>query len=142
MNYFASKMIFLNILQNVTIILFEYFVLHITIIHRNDTFLNHTTNQISLSFVPIMGYPGITWDNFLTFFLCTFPSEIIWRLKIFNIKRLLKKEEGQLTWKGYFFTFDKDQKAWKTQLTEKLWLLAPFFVKSSALPEAVIWKCT
>ena len=38
LNPFASKMIALNILQNVEIYL-KYFVLHIMVIPRNDTFL-------------------------------------------------------------------------------------------------------
>ena len=53
-------MIFLNVLQNATISSFKYFILHVTVISQNDTFLYHTTNQISLSLVSIMGYPGIT----------------------------------------------------------------------------------
>ena len=47
-NYFASKMVLLDILQNVTIYLFKYFVSHIMIILRNDTFLYSRINQISL----------------------------------------------------------------------------------------------
>ena len=37
LNYFAMKMILLNILQNVKIYLFKYFVSYITVIPRNDT---------------------------------------------------------------------------------------------------------
>ena len=43
-----SKMILLNILQNVTIYLLKYFVLHTMIISGNDTFLYYKTNQTSL----------------------------------------------------------------------------------------------
>ena len=43
LNYFLSKMILLTILQN----LFKYFVSHITVIHRKDTFLYYRKNQIS-----------------------------------------------------------------------------------------------
>ena len=46
---------FLNILQNVAMYLFKYFLEHIAAIPRNDTFLYHRTNQISLSLVSIMG---------------------------------------------------------------------------------------
>ena len=46
LNYFASKLILLNILQNVAIYLFNYFVSHITVTPRN--FLYHRPNQISL----------------------------------------------------------------------------------------------
>ena len=60
LNYFASKMILLNILQNVTIYSFKHFLSNITVIPQNDTFLFHRSNQISLSLVSIMGYPGIT----------------------------------------------------------------------------------
>ena len=76
-------MIFLNILQNVAIILFKYFVSHIMVIHRADTLLYHTSNQISLSLVSIMGYSGITRDNILISFFFTFPTEVISSLKMF-----------------------------------------------------------
>ena len=46
LNYFASKMIWLNLLQNVALYLLKYFILHITLIPRNDTFLYYWTNQI------------------------------------------------------------------------------------------------
>ena len=36
LNYFALKMILLNILQNVAIYLLKYFVSHIMVIPRND----------------------------------------------------------------------------------------------------------
>ena len=48
LNYFSSKMILLNILQNFAIYLFKYFVSHIMITSRNDTFLYYRINQISL----------------------------------------------------------------------------------------------
>ena len=48
LNYFASKMIFINISQNVTIYLFKYFVSHIMLIPRSNTFLYYSTNQVSL----------------------------------------------------------------------------------------------
>ena len=51
LNYFALKMILLNILQNVAIYLFQCFVLQITVIPRNDTLLYYKINQISLSLV-------------------------------------------------------------------------------------------
>ena len=47
LDYFASKMILPNILQNGNL-LFKHFVLYIMMISRNDTFLYHRTNQISL----------------------------------------------------------------------------------------------
>ena len=49
LNYITLKLIFLNILQNVAIYLFKYFVSHITVIPRN--FLYHMTNQISLKYM-------------------------------------------------------------------------------------------
>ena len=54
LSYFVSKMILLNILQNVAIYLFEYFVSHIAVIHCS------ATGQIKLPFslASIMGYPG------------------------------------------------------------------------------------
>ena len=54
LNYFASKMILLNILQNATIYFFKYFVLHITVIPQNDTYLYHRTNQISFKYICIV----------------------------------------------------------------------------------------
>ena len=45
----------LNILQSVAIYLFKYFVSHISVIPRTDTFLYYKTNQISLTLVSIMG---------------------------------------------------------------------------------------
>ena len=48
LNYFASKTILLNILQNVTIYLLHYFLEHITVIPQNDTFLCCRTNKILL----------------------------------------------------------------------------------------------
>ena len=42
----------------------------IKIIPHNDTFLYGRTNEIFLSFVFIMGYPGITQDNFHEIFFC------------------------------------------------------------------------
>ena len=51
LNYFALKMILLNILQNFAIYLFWSFALHIMIISQNDTFLYCRTNQISLHFI-------------------------------------------------------------------------------------------
>ena len=54
-NYFASKMVLLNILRNVGIYLFKYFVSYITVILRNDAFPCYRTNQVSLSLVFIMG---------------------------------------------------------------------------------------
>ena len=45
MNYFALKIILLNILQNLASYLFKHSVSHIIIISRNDTFF-HTTGQI------------------------------------------------------------------------------------------------
>ena len=47
LNPFASKMIALNILQDVEIYL-KYFVLHIMVIPRNDTYLYYRSYQISL----------------------------------------------------------------------------------------------
>ena len=47
LDYFASKMILPNILQNGNL-LFKHFVLYIMMISRNDTFLYHRTNQIFL----------------------------------------------------------------------------------------------
>ena len=112
-------MIFLNILQNVTISLMKYFVSYITVIYRNDTFLYRRKYQIFLSLVSIMGYLVINWDNCFYIFWLTFPCEIIWSLKII-IKQLLKKEERQFVWKMYFLTFDKVQKVEANQLAEKL----------------------
>ena len=52
LNYFASKTIFLNILQNVTIYCIYLNILsYITIIPQNDTLLHHRTNQISLKYL-------------------------------------------------------------------------------------------
>ena len=47
--YFALKMLLLGIVQNVAVYLFKYFVLPITVIPRNDTFIYYRKNQISLS---------------------------------------------------------------------------------------------
>ena len=44
-------MILLNILKNFAVYLFEYFVLHIMIISRNDAFLYNGTKQISLCYI-------------------------------------------------------------------------------------------
>ena len=46
-NYLASKMILVNILQNVEIYLFKYSVLYIMVIPRDDISLYYRTNQIS-----------------------------------------------------------------------------------------------
>ena len=46
--FFSSRMIFLNILQNVVIYLFKYFALHILVIPQNDRFLYYRPNQIFL----------------------------------------------------------------------------------------------
>ena len=46
LNYFASKMTLLNILQNVVMYLFKYFVLRVMVILQNDTFPYYKTNQI------------------------------------------------------------------------------------------------
>ena len=46
LNYFAAKVILRNILQNVTIYLFKYFMLHIMIISQNDRFLYCSVNNI------------------------------------------------------------------------------------------------
>ena len=43
-----SKMILLNILENVAIYLCKYFVSHIMVIPWNDTFLYYRKNQVSL----------------------------------------------------------------------------------------------
>ena len=51
LNYFASKMILLNILQNVAIYLFKYFVAHIMVIPQDDTFLYYKQNQLSLCYI-------------------------------------------------------------------------------------------
>ena len=51
LNYFALKMILLNILRNFAIYLFWSFALHIMIISQNDTFLYCRTNHISLHFI-------------------------------------------------------------------------------------------
>ena len=51
LNYFASKMILLNILQNVAIYLFKYFVTHIMVIPQDDTFLYYKQNQLSLCYI-------------------------------------------------------------------------------------------
>ena len=48
LNCFASKMILLNILQNVAIYLFMYFVSQVAVTPRNDVFLYCRKNQISL----------------------------------------------------------------------------------------------
>ena len=48
LNYFVSKMILLNIYVNFAFFLLKYFVLHIIVIPRNETFLYYRTNQISL----------------------------------------------------------------------------------------------
>ena len=45
LNYCASKMILLNILQNAAIGLYNFFVSKFTVIPRNDTFLCYSTNQ-------------------------------------------------------------------------------------------------
>ena len=58
LNYFALKIIFLNILQNVSVYLFKYCGSHITIISRNDTFLYYRINQISMCCT-------ILWNAFL-----------------------------------------------------------------------------
>ena len=47
LNYFASRMILLNILQDVVIYLFKYFVSHIMVIPQNDTLLCYKQNQMS-----------------------------------------------------------------------------------------------
>ena len=48
LNYLASKMILLQILQNVNNLLkFTYFVSQVTVIAQNDTFLYYKKNQIS-----------------------------------------------------------------------------------------------
>ena len=39
LNYFASKIVLLGILQNLLIYLLKYFVLLITVILQNDTFI-------------------------------------------------------------------------------------------------------
>ena len=54
-NYFVSKMVLLNILRNVGIYLFKYFVSYITVILRNDASPYYRSNQVSLSLVFIMG---------------------------------------------------------------------------------------
>ena len=48
LNYFASKITLLNILQNVAIYRFKYSISHIMVIPLNDTFLYYRTNRISL----------------------------------------------------------------------------------------------
>ena len=93
-NVRGSKMILVNILQNVAVYLF-FFTYYI--ITQNDTFLYRSTNQVSLSWVSIVGCPGITWDN-CYILLFTFPSEIIWSLKIFNIKQLSKSGAIKNLW--------------------------------------------
>ena len=49
-----------NILQNVTVFLFQYFLLHIT----SSLKWYIPIPQDKSNFVSIMGYTGITWDNF------------------------------------------------------------------------------
>ena len=51
LNYFASRMILLNILQDVVIYLFKYFVSHIVVIPQNDTLLCYKQNQMSLCYI-------------------------------------------------------------------------------------------
>ena len=48
LNYFALKLILRNILKNVTVSLFKYFVSHIIVILRNELFLYYRTNEITL----------------------------------------------------------------------------------------------
>ena len=92
----------LNILQNFAIYLFHYFLSYIIVI-------------------PKLGFHyGLSWDNLRQIlsdiFLLTFPSEIIWSLKIINIQQLSKKEKRQFAWKSCFFTFVKVQKAEQPQI--------------------------
>ena len=51
-------MILLNISQNVAIYLFKYFVSHIIVVPRKDTFLHERTDQISACY-------KILWNAFL-----------------------------------------------------------------------------
>ena len=46
---FCFKKIWLNVFQNVALYLLKYFILHFTIISRNDTLLYCRANQISFS---------------------------------------------------------------------------------------------
>ena len=51
------KIILLNILQNDAIYLFKCFVLHITAIPQNETFLYYRANQISLKLMrPLVAF--------------------------------------------------------------------------------------
>ena len=47
LNYFASKIVLLGILQNLTICLLKYFVLVITVILQNDTFILQDKSKIA-----------------------------------------------------------------------------------------------
>ena len=101
------------ILQNVTICLFKYFVSHITVIPRNDTFLYHGINQVFSSLFSIMRYPGQTWDNFYEICFCLrFYQRQFEALTLFTSNNY---------WKSSFFTFAKVQEPEKTQVPEKLW---------------------
>ena len=47
LNYFASKIVLLGILQNLLIYLLKYFVLLITVILQNDTFILQDKSKIA-----------------------------------------------------------------------------------------------